>query len=109
AGERRGPAQRVPGIGALGGAGEHEPLRQLAGEVLRRVDREVGLAGEQRLLDLLDEARLVAGRGGRGRAARPLVAGGTDDDELDGLAPGALEHPRDEPGLREREGAAARR
>ena len=61
------------------------------------MDRDVHVPSEQRVLDLLDEARFVAG------SAR-AIAGGGDLDKLDG----ASQHRGDHLGLGEREGAAAR-
>ena len=57
--ERAGAAERVARVGALGHAHDREPVGQLGGHVLGRVHGEVDLAGQQRLLDLLHEARLV--------------------------------------------------
>ena len=64
-------------------AGEHEPRRQHGRQILRRMHREVDVAGEQRLLDFLGEQSLAAGFG-----QWPIlddVAGGADDFDLDPL------------------------
>ena len=85
--ERLGPPRR---------RGDHRAGRQLARDVLGRVDREVDLAGQQRGLQRPDPARLVAARA-------VDVAGGRDLDQLDVAA----EQPRDLTGLRQRQRAAA--
>jgi hypothetical protein len=54
--QRLRPAQRVARVGALGDAHDREPGRQHARHVLGRVDGEVDVIGEERLLDLLHEA-----------------------------------------------------
>ena len=75
-----------------------QAVRQLAGHVLGRVHGEVDLAGEQRLLELRDAARLVR----RSRSARsPLVVIGTSSASR-------RQALGDQARLRERQRAAAR-
>ncbi len=70
------------------------------------MDRQVGPAVEHRGLDFLDENPLAAHLPYRDVLA--AVAGGLDDDQLDGQAGmGALEPFRDPPGLPQGQGAAA--
>ena len=59
-GERRDHRDARGEPGALGHRGEDHPLRQGGGEILERVHREVDLAVQQRLLDLLRESALPA-------------------------------------------------
>ncbi len=79
-----------------------EARGQLPGHVLRAVHREVDLSGEQRLLDLLHEPRLVVG-------PAAAVAARGDRDQL-GLEPGmrCAQQVRDVARLDQRQGAAAR-
>ncbi len=88
-GRTRGRPQQLQAVG------------ELAGEVLGGVHREIDLAGEQRVLDRVDPARLVAGP-----RAGAIAAGGESHD-LGALALTTHEQVRDEPGLRERERAGA--
>ncbi len=62
-------------------AREGQPVgdRDVAGDVLQAVHREVGLVGEQRMVDLLDEGALAAELG---QIAHPPVASGGDLDQL---------------------------
>ena len=66
-------ARQVPGEGQAVGDGD------VAGDVLEAVHREVGLLGEQRAVDLLDERALAAELG---QVAHPPVAGGGDLDQF---------------------------
>src|SRR5690606_36630743 len=100
--------QRVARILALGGGRHGQAGGQLGRHVLHAVHREVGLAVEQRLLDLLDEQALAADLGQR--AVDDAVAGGLDDEELDGEAGGGRDQAiADVVGLPEGELAAAGR
>jgi hypothetical protein len=92
-------------VGPFGDGDDREPVGQLAGNVLGRMNRQIDPVREQRLLDLLDEARLVPRN--LSRPALPLVAGGSDLNYLD-LRAEPLELSGDEAGLSEGEGAAAR-
>ncbi len=102
----RRPAERVARVGALGHADDGQAVRQLAGHVLGRVHGEVDRPREQRLLDLLHEARLVLELRS-GAPAGPLVARRADRDHLDRLARRLLEQAAHQVRLCERQRAAA--
>src|SRR5690606_38560950 len=104
--------ERAAGRGAEGGARifplqdrpEDEAVRQLRGHVLERVDRQIGPAAEERLLDLLDEEALAPDpRQGR---VEDAIALGDQGKELDLPAEG-FEGAGDETRLPERQGALA--
>ena len=52
--------QNVGGILAPGDGSNGEARREIGRDILHAVDREIHLAGQQRLFDLLDEERLAA-------------------------------------------------
>ncbi len=87
---------------------EHEPRRQHARHVFRRMHGEIDGAGQQRLLDLLGEKALAAGL--RQRALNG-VAGGADGLDLDAVEPdltGRGEADLHRPRLDQRQRRAAR-
>src|SRR2546423_823927 len=87
-----GVRQRASRVSASRNANDRETVGQLRGHVLGGVHGEVDLAGQQRLLDLLDEPRLVVRRGRRAAAA--LVAGGAYGDQLGAPADRVGHQPR---------------
>jgi hypothetical protein len=101
-----GPAERVPRIAALQVRANGEPARQSRGHVLRRVDRDVDAALEQRFFDLLDEDAARADLAERTPAV--AVAGRRDRNESDvELRPRLAKKVRGDLGLRQREPATA--
>ena len=92
--ERLRADQRVARVLGRRHRGDHESRRQVARDVLGAVHRDVDLTGEQRVLDLLDEAGLVADRAG-------AISRGLDRHHL------ARERLGHRPSLRERERAPA--
>ena len=71
----RAPHSASRGSSRARRAGDHQAGAELRRQILRRVHREVDLAGEQRVLDRVDPAALVA--------ARAAVAAGAQHDRLD--------------------------
>ena len=92
----RGSDQRVARVGTLGHGAEREAGGGLRRQVLGRVDREVGVAAQDGVLDLLDEDAGAAER--VDRDVGPTVAGGLDDDDLDGHPEARHDEIRLEPG-----------
>src|SRR5437764_11121670 len=99
-----GAAERVARILALEVRPDRKPFRVRRGHVLRGMDGDVDPAGEERLLDLLDEHAPRADLAERLRAV--LVAGRRDRHERDLDAVTAQTVGR-ELGLRQREAATA--
>src|SRR5204863_313788 len=105
-GDRLAGAERIPRDLTRRDSDELEPGCELGGDVLHAVDREVGGALEERLLDLLDEQALAADL--RERDVEDLVARGGDDVEVDGEVGRDGEEARlDVLGLPECEGGAS--
>jgi hypothetical protein len=71
------PYQGIPRVFARRHGGEDEAVGELGGEILERVDGEIGAAVEQGFLDFLGEEALGADFGERDIG--DLVAGGLDD------------------------------
>ena len=76
------PTSASRGSARSGTAPSASPGGGLRRQVLGRVDREVGVAAQDGVLDLLDEDARAAER--VDRDVGPPVTGGLDDDELDG-------------------------
>ena len=81
-----GADERVAGIGPFRNRHEHEPRRRLGREILGRMDRDIGAAVDDRLLDLAGEDASAADRVQLGGLV--AVAGRRHEDELD-VAPEA--------------------
>ena len=90
-----GPDQDVTWVLALGDRQNRQTRRQLSGEVFCGVDRKVGAAIEQRLLQLLDEESLA--RLGATRRAPPVTR--RDDLEQLDLVPCGAQPARHPLGL----------
>src|SRR6185312_3759815 len=100
----RSAAQRIAWVGPLRNGDDRQPVRQLSWNVLRGVHGEIDLAGEECLLDLLDEARFV---GQLLLAAPSLVTRRSDPNDL-GVGSELLERSRNDVRLGEGKSAAAR-
>ena len=105
AGARR-EDDRVAGVLAWQDGADGQPRRQLGWHVLAAVYREIDRAGEQRILDFLDEEPFATDPC-QPNLGEPIT-GGPDDDDLARHAGARPEQVGDGVGLKERERAAAR-